>query len=244
MENKDFDFIKKSKYPIIFLVIVFLAQLLELASDKIGNSTIYHYFMYLCYFVMAFLLLSVKKEKSNLSRIERIKRSLLNHPLRNLIIDTKKGYTDISKKLLSNGNVPEEPKKLEERISSIEQFKNGMYGAGKEKSILDGEITYTYFDCRDSSLPIIRERLKILYDYLAKTDELEDVSSMFCYGSGLIYEHEHDLEEWKIISKNLTEDKIRILHRKLMQTDIDFHAIKFDIYSGSKLKKTLSLSDF
>lgn len=108
-----------------------------------------------------------------------------------------------------------------------------------------GEITYIYFDCRDSSLPIIRSRLKILYDYLTKTIMLEDVSSMFCYGSGLIYEHEHDLEEWKIMSKNLTEDKIRILHKELMKTNIDFHGIKFDIYSGSKeLIKTLTLSDF
>jgi hypothetical protein len=44
-----------------------------------------------------------------------------------------------------------------------------MYGAGKEESILDGEITYIYFDSRDFSLPIIRGRLKILYDYLTKT---------------------------------------------------------------------------
>lgn len=120
MENKDFDFIKKNKYPIIFLVVVFLAQLSELASDKIGSSTIYHYFMYACYFVMVFLLLTVKKDNSkHLSRIERIKKSLLNHPLRNLIIDTKSGYSDISKKLLTGSDVPEESKKLEDKQNQL-----------------------------------------------------------------------------------------------------------------------------
>lgn len=109
----------KKKYAIAFLVIVFLAQLLELASAKVGNSTIYQYFMYLCYFIMVFLLLTVKKDNSKpLSRIEKLKRSLLNHPLRNLIIDTKAGYNDISKKLLSDNEV-QERKKIEDNTNQL-----------------------------------------------------------------------------------------------------------------------------
>lgn len=108
------------KYAVAFFVIVFLAQLLELASDKIGNSIVYRYFMIICYVIMAFLILTMKKDKSkSLSLSGKIKKSLLNHPLHNLIIDTKKGYTDISKKLLSDGDVPEEPKKLEDNTNQL-----------------------------------------------------------------------------------------------------------------------------
>lgn len=114
--NKDFDFIKKNKYAIVFLVIVFLAQILDLASDKISNSTIYNYFMYLCYAIMVFYLLTgTKNDKyKNLSRIQKIKKSLVSHPLRSLIIDSKKAYTEISDKHLLGGDVSKGTKKLED----------------------------------------------------------------------------------------------------------------------------------
>jgi len=109
----------KKKYAISFLGIVFLAQLLELASDTIANSIIYHYFMYGCYLVMAFLLLTMKKDKSeHLSTMGKIKKSLSDHPLRNLIIDTKDTYNDISKKHLF-GDVSKDKKKLEEKNNQL-----------------------------------------------------------------------------------------------------------------------------
>ena len=104
--------IVKKKYVIYFLVIVFILQLLELASAKIGNSTIFHYLMYTCYFVMTILLLTVKKDKTNLSFMGRIKRSLFDNSIKNLIIDSKEIFNDIIKIHLP-GSVSEENKKLE-----------------------------------------------------------------------------------------------------------------------------------
>jgi len=143
----------------------------------------------------------------------------------------------------------------------IEQYKNGMYGTGKEEYIIDYGFnvpkTYIYFDAKDSPLPKTRDRLNILYDYL-KTIQLEDVNNMFCYGLDRI-EHgvdENDPEEYiinienaprrrlEITSYNLTEDKIRILIKELQKSDIEIDGIKFDLYSESnELIKTLSLSD-
>lgn len=123
IQMKTPDFIIKNKYIIIFLGVVFIAQLLELSSDKISASTIYHYFMYLCYGIMVIFLLTGKKnDNKNLSRIERIKKSLYSHPLRSLIIDSKKAYNEISEKHLLGGGGKTRNKKIED--NNTNQLKN------------------------------------------------------------------------------------------------------------------------